>query len=491
MKGLRINFSREYFLVLLPLFFVFHGYIQNLEAMKPMEAILLLGKYLLVALLIFATTYLLFRKRKKAAIFTFCILFFHFFFGAFQDALKSIAGNFFISQYVFILSASLLGFIVLVLYLRKTKRSFGYTSRYLNVMLLLLILIDVPKFIQVASHKNALPALVDARVCDTCSKPDIYLIIADEYADSSSLRDALGYNNGAFQSALRNRGFHIVQSVSNYNFTPFAMASLLQMNYVQDIEGRNSSLADKNKCYRLINKSSLWTFFKQNGYEIKNHSIFNLANIPTKAPQNYILIGTDMIESQTFLSRLNKDLRYHLAMTFKIASEINRIAYFVNRCNQLLLGGLIEETKTTSTKPKFVYTHLFMPHYPYYFDKNGNPNPLESLREGEQVNAKNYLGYLQYCNTIFLETIDRILKASKQPPVIIFMSDHGFREFDTGFEENKPFYYKNLNAVLLPNGDYSKFYDGISSVNQFRVLLNSSFGQKLPLLKDSTILLYE
>jgi hypothetical protein len=111
--------------------------------------------------------------------------------------------------------------------------------------------------------------------------------------------------------------------------------------------------------------------------------------------------------------------------------------------------------------------------------------------EGQQVRKKEYLEYLQYSNALFLETIDQILTKSKKPPIILFMGDHGFREFTDGFEKNAPFYYMNLNAVLVPNSNYKEFYNGISGVNQFRALLNTSFGQHIPYLKDSSILLYE
>jgi hypothetical protein len=48
----------------------------------------------------------------------------------------------------------------------------------------------------------------------------------------------------------------------------------------------------------------------------------------------------------------------------------------------------------------------------------------------------------------------------------------------------------NLNATYLPEKNYSEFYDNISNVNQFRVLLHKEFEQPLSLLKDSTIFLW-
>ena len=484
--------SSEIFLFLLPAFFVLHGYIENIEAMSFAEALLLLGEYVLIVLLLFGSSYLFLRSWRKAAIFSFSLLFIHLFFGAIHDNLKRLVPNTFLVQYSFLLSFLLIAVVLIFVFLRRTKRSLGRLAMYLNVVFALLIILELPNYFSATGKQQPTVKLAEATGCDTCEKPDIYLIIADEYADSASLQQIFGFNNSLFQNALRQRGFHIVQnSKSNYNFTPFAMASLFQMNYLTGIKGHNQDLGDKNRCYDLINSAPLWKFFRQQGYAMKNYSTFNIANLPTEAPQNYILIGKDMIVSHTLVSRLNKDLRYHLAVTFKMESEINRITHFIDRCNQLLLSRLLAETTTTSPQPMFVYTHLTMPHYPYYFRKDGQRNPVHVLLEGEQVRKKEYLEYLQYSNALFLETIDKILKGSKRPPIILFMGDHGFREFGEGFEKNAPFYYMNLNAVLLPSGNYQEFYNGISSVNQFRALLNASFGQKLPYLKDSTILLYE
>ena len=484
--------SQAFFLFLLPLFFVIHGYAENQEAMNALDTLALYGEYLLLALILFGISYLLIGIGRKAALFAFTLLFFHLFFGAMHDGIKAILPDTFFSRYAFILSFALLCFISLLIYLRKTKRSLRKLAGYLNVLLLLLIAIEVPRLFFHSSGKDAAPVFAGASVCDTCTRPDVYLIVADEYADSASLQQIFSFNNSDFQDALRRRGFHIVQnSKSNYNFTPFAMASLFQMNYLKGIEGRNQSLADRNKCYNWINNSGVVGFFQQQGYQIKNNSIFHLANIPTPAPQNYILIGKEMVTAHTLLSRLNRDLRYHLAVTFKLEAEINRLSYSMNRVNQLLLSRLIEDAATQAQKPRFVYTHLTMPHYPYYYRSDGQLNPIELLQEGEQWRKTEYIEYLKWTNGLLLETVDRIIRQSKTPPIILLMGDHGFREFTDGFEKNAPFYYMNLNAVLVPNGNYGEFYESISTVNQFPALFNTAFGQRLPYLKDSTILLYE
>jgi phosphoglycerol transferase MdoB-like AlkP superfamily enzyme len=128
-----------------------------------------------------------------------------------------------------------------------------------------------------------------------------------------------------------------------------------------------------------------------------------------------------------------------------------------------------------------------MPHYPYYYDKNGNEFPFELLIEGNQVNQHNYIEYLQYSNKKLLELVDHILKNSSTPPLIILMGDHGFRHISEAIDPK--YYFCNLVSVHLPGNNYKAFTDSLTNVNLLRTVLNTSFGQRLPYLKDSTIIM--
>jgi hypothetical protein len=128
-----------------------------------------------------------------------------------------------------------------------------------------------------------------------------------------------------------------------------------------------------------------------------------------------------------------------------------------------------------------------MPHYPYYFDKNGMEKPYETLVEGNQLNKQAYIEYLQYANKKLLALVEHILNSSATPPVIILMGDHGFRHFTSPVVAK--YHFLNLAAVYLPSKDYAGFSDSLSGVNFFRTILNTSFNQRLPSLKDSTIYL--
>ncbi len=421
------KFSFPHFLYLLPVFFVFHGYVENREAMRPGEGFGLLGEYMLATVLIFGTAFLLFRSRKKAAIFTFCIMFFHFFFGVFHDALKKIIPGTFIVKYSFILPTTFVILIFLIIILHKTKRSFTTLTYYLNLLLLVLLLIEIPGLVFALDKKDIGKYLTDTNPCDTCEKPDIYFIIADEYAGNRELKEVLGFDNSSFEKALEQRGFYIAKnSKSNYNYTPYSLASILGTKYLENISSKSNDIKNRKASYQQINDNDLIRFLKQYNYQFINLSLFDFAGKSAHVDNMFFLRRKKMLTAQTFTSRLKKDIGFNLVTRFKMKSEINRLIYSTLKNNQKILDDTYTVINQTSSAPRFIYTHLMMPHYPYYFNASGQPSPLASLMEEHQQQQNNYIGYLRYCNKIFLQLIDAILQKSKKPPIIIFMGDHGF-----------------------------------------------------------------
>jgi hypothetical protein len=126
-----------------------------------------------------------------------------------------------------------------------------------------------------------------------------------------------------------------------------------------------------------------------------------------------------------------------------------------------------------------------MPHYPYYFDSRGRPLSLEKLLGLKNTTSKDYVEYLEYTNKKLLQLIDHILAVSPKLPIIVVLGDHGFRQLHSTADHRYDFI--NLNAVRFPNKKYDLLFDSIGNVNEFRVILNSYFGQQLPLLRDSAI----
>lgn len=478
--------TKPVFLLLLSLFFVLHGFTENYNFIPVKDAGLLTGLYWLASFVLAGIGWLLYRNGIKACLFAFCLMAFHFFFGSVHDFLRKVVPDSLITKYLFILPAVAIVFIILFWLLKKSKATFTTTTFYLNSLLVILVAIDLVmlggKIASASKKKTALPEGLTA--CAECPKPDIYFIVADEYAGNTELKDLFSFDNSDFQNELAKRNFHIIpESFSNYNYTPFSVASILNMDYL-DLRGKDRAGPDLTYSYESIRDNKALRFLRYHGYRFYNHSIFDFEGQPGRRLETFLPARTRLITAQTFLSRVDKEIRFNLATKWKSKSELRRLTYYFNKNNENIYSLTWNLAGKKTAEPKVVYTHLMMPHYPYYFDKNGKEQPFETLTEGNQVNKKAYIEYLQYCNKKFLALVDHLLQSSARPPVIILMGDHGFRHFTETVEPK--YHFLNMAGIHIPSRDYADFRDSLSGVNLFRVLFNKEFRQQLPYLKDSS-----
>lgn len=479
--------DKNYFLFLLPVFFVWHGYTENAVVVPAADALVLLLQYLVATALLWLLFFTAFRSWRRSALFCFALLCYQFFFGPVHDFLKSVFGDSLPTKYAFILPLSLIAFVILFIYLRRKKLSFARFARYANLLLVVLILVDLVNFVR---HLPAAPEMQRPKGfsdCDSCKRPDIYLIVADEYAGHAELSDVFHYDNSGFENALRQRGFFIVpSSKSNYNSTPFSMASMLDMRFIEGIEEIYRNKKGQDKAYSIINRNTTLDFLRYKDYEIRNYSIFSLDNDPPLRAQGLLVTGVRRITTQTFLSRANRDIAFNLVTKLNIGFLKQKVLNVDLRNNEFFIEKLKREAGLAAEKkPKFVYTHLMMPHYPFYYDSLGNRLHLEDFMPATDAGRQQqYVSYLKYANAKFLELVDRIQQHVSRPTIIVLMGDHGFREFVGPID--RKYHFMNLNAVYLPSRNYAGFYEGMSNVNQFRTIFNAEFGQQLPMLKDST-----
>jgi hypothetical protein len=321
------------------------------------------------------------------------------------------------------------------------------------------------------------------RICDSCSKPDIYLIVADEYAGDQELKDIMNFDNSLFKDQLKARGFYSPVSKSNYNFTPFSVGSMLQMDYLENLEGSNTSHSDLSKCYELIRENRAFQFLFYQGYQLENFSIFDIHDQPSLVKESVLPEKTRFITAQTLFNRIDNNILFNMANRLGPREKKRRLMMAYNS-NVKALSSLKEIVSLKTSKPRFVYTHLIMPHFPYYFTKDGLPRELKEMETINEKNQDHYVEYLQYTNGVLIDLIDHILAKSQKPPIILLVSDHGFREFSKLVDQK--YYFTNLMSVYMPERNYEGFYDSMSNVNLFRILFNKQFHQQFPVLKDSS-----
>lgn len=493
MKVKLLHIIRQWplFLLLLPLFFMLHSFTENyapgLGKTALLQALVFSGAGIIASVIFFP----LFRDFRKAALVSLFLLSFNFFFGAIHDFIKNLLGpDIIIVRYTFIIAALPVLLAVLIIWLRKSKRKFNRLYAFLNVLFPVLIAVDLVSLISlfIKSNKYKPHGLTQQFIsCDTCRKPDVYVIIADEYAGAQELREVFSFDNSAFFSELQSRGFHIVNnSRSNYNATVYSMASLFNMDYIE-LSGKNLvTQRDMLLCRSIISDNNAGRFFLSNGYSVFNYSFFDMQQKRKALTNFYFHPESRILNFGTFISRFQKDvLPNHFSDQKRTAVENNDFN------NDETADSLLRKLVTGKREgPRFVYTHFTRPHHPYYVDRYGQfVNTTADTLKGFDLVKKGYTEHLLYTNKRLLNLVDHILKNSSVPPVILLASDHGFRQF-TG-QGKKEYYFMNLCTVLLPGRNYDRFYDGMTPVNTFRAILNAQFGQRLPMLKDSSSFVLE
>jgi len=484
--------NSAFFLYLLPIFFVLHGITENYTLVPVRDAVWLTLFYIGCTVVVALISWFFYKDFRKANIAAFILMVIYFFFGTFHDTLKSMFPDSFVSKYTFILPLLFILASIITFLIKKSKSDFKHIFLYLNTVLVVLLVVEILTI----NKKVAAIRIPEVSLgkeftkCKDCTTPDIYFIVADGYTNNTALKEVFNFDNTAFETELKQRNFHIINnSFSNYNATAYSMTSMLNLNYLGNLTSLDDNMENLLICYQEIKQNQTLLFLKDKGYQFYNYSDFNFPGQPAVTNPTFLLAKTRTITSQTLSGRIYRDLWYHLATDFKLKSVVNKYVYGQLRNNDKVYKLTEDVVEKKSNSPKFVYTHLVIPHNPYYFDKNGTPASIEKLQDYSGSNRKDFVEYLQYANKKLLSLIDHIKNKSSQPPVIILMGDHGFRQFNDSTD--KKYYFMNLSSFSIPSGNYTGFYDSSSSVNQIRTFLNTQFNQKLTLLKDSTVFIQQ
>jgi hypothetical protein len=145
-------------------------------------------------------------------------------------------------------------------------------------------------------------------------------------------------------------------------------------------------------------------------------------------------------------------------------------------------------------EPTFVFAHFLIPHDPYVFDASGRCIP--AAEERERTFEENFVGQVRYVNTKIIELVD-YLTSLDPAPIIILQSDEGpyparfsrdVDKFDWHQATDEELRMKTgiLNAYFFPDADTSAVTDDATPVNSFRILFNTYFGTRFPLLPNKT-----
>ncbi|MGH7580012.1 MAG: hypothetical protein ACREM9_07560 [Gemmatimonadales bacterium] len=322
-------------------------------------------------------------------------------------------------------------------------------------------------------------------------RPDIFLIILDKYTGSEVLRQHFGFDNSGFESFLRSRGFVVPKSSqANYPQTPLALASLLNLDYIQN-------LPPQLHLYDLVEDNRLAAFLKGQGYRFAFFPTgFRItfqnrnADLQLPAPREVRGEFAAVWQNTTMLPEL---LGGACAL---IGCEAGR--FLVTAQAAELMDWKFERLKDLAggDRPTFVLAHLSLPHEPYLYHADCSHRdlywPAGAGLPGDEEANEGYLDQIRCANRKLSALVDSILTRSRRPPVILLQSDHGHGRIGhlPRFEKLNPYQLRErmsvFSAYLLPGLSNGAIGDSVTPVNAVRVVLRHYFGADLPPLEDAS-----
>lgn len=384
----------------------------------------------------------------------------------------------------------------------RTRRNLHSVTVWLNIVAIFSVAIPIAKIgayeaFHGATFQDDISAESQIDAPDSAKLvkcPDIYYIILDGYARADVLKEVYAYDNSDFLDYLTQKGFYVAdKSRANYCRTHLSLASTLNLVYLDGLVNRiGEESTDRRPLPQMIKHNKVANFLKQYGYMFV---LFSYYGIDWKNADIHLTPGSCLSDFQNVLLNVTP-------LPFLLDQLPNKSQYDLRREELLyIFDTLPDMTKIDS--PTIAFAHIIAPHPPFVFGECGEPiqpNRQFTGAEGSDFIAsggsveeyiENYKRQLVYINKKVKETIDRIISASPEPPIIILQADHGpASSLDWENKNNTDLSFKErmsiLNAYYLPDDGHKHLYDEISPVNTFRIIFNHYFSTEYELLKDES-----
>lgn len=325
-------------------------------------------------------------------------------------------------------------------------------------------------------------------------RPDIYLIVLDNYGNRDVLREFYGYDNRAFEDSLRRLGFVLPPVTrSNYTRTTLSLPSLLNFSHLLALErdlGPDSQ--DHALPYYLARVNRTARFLKSRGYRFYLFPSLDWPGTRSSPLADTVFRPGPGVSLARELRRTN--LR-------KAWISVTLLRYLVDpdRGEAEFIRGTFEGLARVpqDPAPTFAFAHVVAPHPPYVLDPECRDLPRalggefgRRLRHGSTEDRAAYIDQVRCVNRLTLRLIGTLLAAPGDRPVILLQSDHGtgttqFWLADPGHPrpEQVRERFGAFGAYYLP-GPGAPLPDTVTVVNVMRYVLARYFGADLPRLPD-------
>src|SRR4030095_7015171 len=104
---------------------------------------------------------------------------------------------------------------------------------------------------------------------------------------------------------------------------------------------------------------------------------------------SFLPLKTRMITEGTLTGRILRDFKWWFAN-----HKLLKTSFWVLYDNNMRLIQELETAASVKQKqPRFIYAHFFMPHSPFYVDRNGNKKPDTTIIQDDSKHTA-YIDYL-------------------------------------------------------------------------------------------------
>lgn len=328
------------------------------------------------------------------------------------------------------------------------------------------------------------------------SKPDIYYFVFDRYASNSWLAQEYGFDNSDLTSFLESQGFTVEDdALANYPFTVTSVSSTMAMEYHDLAMGNFKNKTTTFPLRSILNNPPVAQLLKKNGYKYTQIASW-WGSTADKIQADYNLTSRpqlNLLGAKAGLSEFQKQFADTSALSYLYKSVLKNTNIDERQRPIDQIHNLKGISKSDISTPKFVFTHVLLPHSPYLFDENGTKPAYDRNSNDEGVDEKvKYIKQLQHVNTLIKDAVSSIrqnnpgaiivLQSDEGPypaeirgknfnhlETIESLSDHGLR---SKYVIQAAYYFPNKSSAAKIN----------SSVDVFRVTLSDYLGYDIPSL---------
>lgn len=306
--------------------------------------------------------------------------------------------------------------------------------------------------------------------------PDIYLILLDGHTRSDVLRDVYELDNTGFTGQLEDLGFWVADcSTSNYPSTYFSTASMFGLDYLHHL------YEDGTLVFPSLSESAVFQTLADYDYQTITFQNFVFEHFNINDDLRFAREGTftgsitefERLVVDTSVLRVLIDLEGAFPEAWVYPFDDN---LYLRHYRDTLFA--LDTLPTLPLLPgnKFVYAHLLVTHDPFVFLADG------AFNDTRKIDSEAYVQSVEYIDSVLPDLMAEIIDKSDRPPIIILMGDHGAIVKGRPIEER----FANLFAIYLQGQDPEDagFYENLSLVNVFRLLLNDLFDTNYALLDD-------